>query len=108
MRTLAVKLGTAISLSFVPAAQAAWKIVLPTDYQAPLQSRRAHLPANASDGQTEALLEIGCAPQGPQLSVSTSADLRDTFVRYRIDGQPQKQSDFAISGTNSIFIRSLP
>jgi hypothetical protein len=110
MRTLAVKLGIAISLIFVPAeTQAAWKIVLPTDYQAPPESRRALLPAKASDGQTEALLEIGCAPQGQQLSVSTSADLRETLdVRYRIDGRPQKKSDFAISGTNSILIHSLP
>jgi hypothetical protein len=109
MRTLAVKLGTAISLVFIPAAtQAAWKIVLPTDYQAPFESRRALLPAKATDGQTAALLEIGCAPQGQQLSVSTSADLRDTHdVRYRIDDRPQKQSDFAISGTNSISIHSL-
>jgi hypothetical protein len=109
MRTLAVKLGSAISLIFVPAAQATWKIVLPTDYQAPLESRRALLPAKASDGKTEALLEIGCAPRGQQLSVSTSADLRDTLdVRYRIDGRPQKQSAFGISGTNSISIDSLP
>jgi hypothetical protein len=59
--------------------------------------------------QTEAVLEITCAPQGHQLSVSTSADLRDTLdVRYRIDGRPQKQSAFGFSGTNSVSIHSLP
>jgi hypothetical protein len=109
MRTLTVKLGTAISLTFVPAAQAACKIVPPTEYQAPPESNSALLPEKSSDGHTEAMLEVACAPKGQQLSVSTSADLRDTLqVRYRIDGPPQKQSTFAVSGTNTISIDSLP
>jgi hypothetical protein len=111
MRTLALgtTFGAAILLASIPAAtQAAWKIVLLKDNQTGLDSRRGLLAAKTRDQQPEAMLEITCARGGQQLSVSTSADVRDTLdVRYRIDDRPQKQSVFVISGPNSISIRSL-
>lgn len=73
MRTLAVKVSAAIwLLAFMPAAtQAAWEILLPTDYRASLASKRALPPAKTTERHTEAVLEITCAPKGKQLSVST-------------------------------------
>lgn len=111
MRTLLLgaALGAAILLVSIPAvSRAAWKMVLLTDDQTPLDSKRGLLAVKATDGQSEAVLEITCARGAQQLSVSTSADLRDTIdVRYRIDDRAQKQTVFDINGPNRVSIRNL-
>jgi hypothetical protein len=107
MRTLATgSLLTAIVLIGSPAVpHVASKGLIRTSDPIISDVRRGLLTTRETN---KALLGITCARGRQQLSVYTPDNLSDIIdVRYRIDDQPQKRTEFELDSSNTVLLPGL-